>query len=468
MTTQSPNLQLPQRQASLNRGRTASLALVYFLLLSVLGLQAWSLVVGRAEPIRSGAAPHSADADAARTLAMKLEDRNLPQAATDAWDRYLAAAGLEPSAEGKIRYRMGKLKQQAEAYQDAVGEFYRSEQLLGNEAGDLSPKIAARVRECMLKLGQYADLSREMAARASMGDEETPLQGRQVVAEIGDEKITVAGFDRMVTEQIEQLIAMQVGISDEEAEAIRRQAHAQFSDPQAKAQQLQQFVASRVLAAEARQRGLHKLAAFRRQVADSTDRLLATRLMLDEVGRRATVTPQDVERYYQANKEQYAEPRRVSIAHILCDSQESARDMITSGSGAVDFDDLAKEFSLDEATKEHGGVIPQPVSEGGDYVPGVGRNADLHAAVMAAAADTVLAVPYQSDRGWHAVKVISRSERRETTLDEVRDQVEGDVRQARREEVSQQYLEELFEAKGVKFYPAAFAVGGSTEREEED
>jgi len=226
-------------------------------------------------------------------------------------------------------------------------------------------------------------------------------------------------------------------------------------------------VASRVLAQEARQRGLHESPAFRRQVADSTDRLLATRLMLDEVGRRATVTPQDVERYYQANTDQYAEPTRVSIAHILCDSQESARDMITSASGAVDFDDLAKEFSLDEATKEDGGVISHPVSDDGDYVPGIGRNAELHAAVMGAAADTVLAVAYQSDRGWHAVKVISRSERRERTLDEVRDQVEGDVRRARRQEVSQQYMEKLFEAKGVKFYPAAFAVGGSAEREEE-
>ena len=115
MTTQSPNLQLPQRRMSPGHGgRSTNLALAYFLLLSVLGLQIWSLVVERSEPARASVVASSGEDKPERVLAMKLEDRNLPVAAIDAWERYLAAADLDPSAEGKIRYRIGKLKQQAE------------------------------------------------------------------------------------------------------------------------------------------------------------------------------------------------------------------------------------------------------------------------------------------------------------------------------------------------------------------
>ena len=467
MSTQAPNLQLPQRQAQASRSaRPAGLVLVYVLLLVIVGLQAWLLFKPAAAPPAEAATSQSTtDADAERELAMKLEDRNLPVASANAWGRYLAAATLDAVEEGRIRYRVGKLLQQAERYEQAVAEFYRAEQMLGGQAGDLSQRITVHVRECMTKLGQYSDLSREMADRASTSEDDTSLQGRQVVAEIGDEKITVADFDRMLTEQVEQIIATQVGISQEQAQEIRRQAHAQFTDPQARAQQLQQFVASRVLAEEARQQGLQQSPAFKRQMSEFADRLLATRLMLDEVGRRATVTPQDVERYYRANLEAYAEPTQVRIAHILCDSEETARDVIAEANAGEAFGELAQARSLDEDSKETGGVLEQRVVEAGDYVPGVGRNPELHAAVMAGVVNSVLPKPYQSDKGWHVIKIVDREEGRQLPLDEVRDQVESDVRTERRAEVTQQFLSELFEEKGVRFYPQAFAAGGSGEDE---
>jgi len=465
-TNGPPDLQLPQRSTSSRSGGGGpKIGPVYFLLVLVLGIQAWIAFVDHAEPTVNPARENPAEAASERTLAMMLEDRNLPAAAVDAWERYITQAGPSGPEEGKIRYRIAKLKQNAERFEQALGEYYRAEQLLGDEAGDLSQKIAVRVRECLMKLGQYADLSREMSARAGGSPDSKSLEGRQVVAQIGEEKLTVADFDRMLTQQIEQLIAMQVGISDADADAIRRQAHARFADPKAEADQLQQFVASRVLAAEARKRGLGKTEAFRRQVADSMDRLLATNLMLDEVSRRATVTPQDVDRYYKANMSSYAEPARVSIAHILCDSEETARATIVRANDGDPFDELAREDSLDKTTASDGGVIPQEVVEGVPTIPQIGRMKDLYTAIMAAPAGTVLATPYKSERGWHVVKVIKRTEQRVKPFEEVHDAVERDVRSARRSEVSQQFLEELFKANSVRLYPTAFAPSKTRDNE---
>ncbi len=464
MNIEAPKLQVPQRSAATGGSRPATglLALMTVLLMALLVMQTWALFTSTADVVPVGSAAAGFDADTERAVAMKLEDRNLPAASVEAWRRYLGGAQLDPVEEGKIHFRMGKLMQDAGQFAEAIASYYRAEVKLGGEAGDLTQKMATRVRECMMRLGQYADLTREMASRADMESPAGSLAGRQVVAEIGGEKISVADFDRMLTEQVEQMIAMQVGIGADQAEEIRRQAHAQFADVEARMQQLQQFVASRVLADEARHQGLQESEAFRRQVAETADRLLATRLMLDEIGKRATVTPQDVQRYYEANLSKYAEPARVTIGHVQCDTEDEAWDVIEKARGGEAFGSLAKSYSKDEASKDRGGVIGQAVEQDGDIVPGIGRQQELHQVIMAASKDTVLAVPYEGERGWHAVKIVDRKERRQKSFDEVKEEVERSVRMARREEVSQQYLQELFTTKGVKFYPGAFS-GGAVE-----
>lgn len=433
-------------------------------LVVVVGLQIWSMSRGDRAPaviVQSSIAP--GDPEAEQRLAMKLEDRNLPEASLTAWQRYLSLAPLDSAAEGKVRFRMGKLNQQAERYEHAVAEYYRAEVLLGDQAGELSQKIAVRVRECMRKMGKFSDLSREMAERAGIETDATEqgLSGRQVVAEIGDEKITVADFDRMLTEQIEQMVAMNAGMGGAQAEEIRRQAHARFADPQARMRQLQEFVASRILAEEARKLGLDDSPAYRRQMADLADRLLASQLMMEEVSRRASVTPQDAERYYKANIGAYTEPTQVRIAHVQCGSKEAADEVLAKAKAGEAFGELAKSYSQDESSKDNGGVLEQRVAQAGDYVPVIGRTEELHATVMGAAVGTVLPRVYRSDKGWHVVRIVDRDEGHALPYDEVREEVLQDVTGERSREVSEQYVKQLMESYGVKFYPQAFAAGGS-------
>lgn len=456
-TMSSPNLQLPQRPRSASRAGGGGWA-IGFLLLLVLALQVWSLTRRPASPSPSSA-DSSGDPDVTKQVAMKLEDRNLPEAAAATWEAYLAGVHLPAADEAALWFRVGKLRQNAKRYQDAIGHYYRAEHLLGAESGDLGRQITLNVRECLQKLGQFSDLKRETAERAGAGSGEASLQGRQIVAEIGEEKISVADFDRMLTEHIDQAVAAQAGVAEDHAEELRRQAHARFSDAAARQEQLQQMVASRVLADEARQRKLEESPLFRRQLADVADRLLASQLIVEEIGRRATVTPEDVERYYEANKKLYQIPGEITLGQIVCESEESAKTTIAELQDGADFADLAKQRSRDPATKDKRGVLSQTILDDTPYVPGFGKNAELHAAILAAAKDAVLVVPYKSDAGWHVLKIVERKDRRQKPLDEVKDDVMSDTRDARRTEVTQQYIQELFTAKGVKFHPAAFNIG---------
>ncbi|MFH0982442.1 MAG: peptidyl-prolyl cis-trans isomerase [Planctomycetota bacterium] len=454
---QAPQFHLPQRP-TLTSGGSASGKLACVLLVVVIGLQVLGWVrSGQPEPEVSAGTVEGTPVTDLKAVAMKLEDRNLPAAAADAWRQYLAGTALEPLDRAKILYRIGKLRFQSEQYQQAVADLYTAEQLAGDRDADLARQIAMQVRECLQKLGRYSELTREMAARATPGtDAETALAGRPVVAQIGEEKITVADFERLLQAEIDMAVQAQLGMSPGQADEFRKQAAKQFAEPQAKAQALHQMVASRVLASEARQAKLEESPEYRRRLIALADGLLASTLMADEVGKRAVVTPEDTERYYQANKDRYSEPAKVTLAHIVVGSEEKARELLGRIQAGENFADLAQLHSTDERTKANGGRLPQPVGRDAASIPGIGRNPELLSAVWAVPSDTVLNEVYKTDAGWHIVKVLERTEAAERSYAEVKDQVEQDTRAARQREVSQQYLQELFERHEVKTYPEAF------------
>ena len=464
---QAPQFHLPQRPVPRAAGSTAG-KLACVLLVIVVALQIYGLV-------RSGSTARQATAEPAgrtaavdlKAVAMKLEDRNLPAAAADAWRQYLAATALEPLDQARIRYRLGKLQFQGEQYQQAVADLYLAEQLVGDRDDDLARRIAMQVRECLQKMGRYAELTREMAARATPdADADSPPTAHQVVAEIGDEKITVADFDRMLRSRLDNSVNAQVGLSPAQADEFRKQMTRELSDPQAKARFLHQMVAGRVLASEAKRAGLDRSPDYRQSLMAFADELLASKLMAEEIAKRATVTPQDAQRFYETEKDRYAEPAKVTLAHVLCASHEMAQEVLEKARAGEDFAALVEQYSADDRTKPSGGRITQPVTRDADVIPGIGRHPDLQGAIWAVDADSVLNEVYQSDAGWHVVKVLDRTERVERSYEEVEDLAERDAREARRREVTQQYLQELFERHDVKLYPDAFLMtsreGGAT------
>lgn len=466
--TRSPNLQLPQRPPRTGSGAAVGLTLALVLTLLVLQM----IVVMTLPKQNRPAWPASyrlLTPDDQRALALRLEDRNLPQAAVLAWEAYLQEAALTGPEAAKVMLQIGKLKQDSADYDGAIHEYYRAERLLerqGLQDEDLSRTITVRVRECFRALGQFGDLSREMAERASPTPGGQNLAGRQVVAEIGGERITVSDFDRIVAAQVELAVRSQWGLTPEEADAARQRAYERLADPQAKARHLQQIVMTRVIANEARKQNLEESAGFRERLVATADAMLADTLIGEEVSKRATVTEADIQRYYEANKDRYADPATTRVARILCGTREEAQTLLERARAGEDFAELARANSGDAQTRGNGGELPRAVPEQGDLVPGIGVDAELHGRIWAASPGDVLAEPYRSAAGWEAIKVLDRTPRKERPLEEVRDRVEYDTRLARRQEVTEQYITELMNDAGVKVYPEAFTLGGETPRPE--
>ena len=458
--SQAPNLEVPQRERQpKSRGGASGFLIVLQLVLVVLVILSFFVSPGRSSKwtlsggVSGGALPAP---ERQKALAAKLENMNLTEQAADAWETYLAMVDPEPFEAGNIRFRIGKLRQASEEYGAAIAQYYLAEELLHGSSDDLSHEIDLRVTECLRRLGQYADLAREVAARASETDGQAVLEGQQVVAEIGEEKVTLVDFDRLLTNEIELAVKSRLGLTPEEEDALRKRAHEQFGDPQMRAQQLHQIIASRVLADEARKQGLHESKEFRDRLVAVADGILASTLLFEEVNKRATVTDADVERFYAANADTYAEPPASFIAHILCRDEQHARDLIERINQGGSFDKMVKSESLDTTTREKLGILTAPVLEENDFVPGIGADAELRDRIRQAEAGKILDRPVESDRGWHVIKVLSHRERVERPLEEIKAEVQRDTLAARRREVTDQYMAELFDQAGVKLYPQVF------------
>lgn len=72
---------------------------------------------------------------------------------------------------------------------------------------------------------------------------------------------------------------------------------------------------------------------------------------------KATVTDDDVKKYFDEHKEEYNTPEQVQVSSILVGTQAEAEEVISQLNSGTDFAQLAKEKSLDTATKDKGGDL---------------------------------------------------------------------------------------------------------------
>ncbi|HRX84927.1 MAG TPA: peptidyl-prolyl cis-trans isomerase [Phycisphaerae bacterium] len=458
MTQTPPKLQLPESRP---RERSGLSGLVFVLLLVVLVVQILGLFIsaGDSKPYPFIIKEPQLSVDQVREAAMELERKNVSGEAADLWNEYLGMARVDALEEGNIRYRIGKNRQNANEPEKAYAQFVMAEILLGDSNPELTDEIKRRRRECLRHMGQLADLAREISEQSRPPGDKT-VEGDQVVAEIGDEKITVADFDRMLTEQIELAVKSRPGQTPAEEQINRERYHQQLADPDRRATSLGNLVITRVLAQEARKEHLHEAPEFRERLSAMADSVLAQTLLFEEVNQRATVTDDDVKRFYEAHKDRYTQPAASFIAHVQCADEASARDVIARVQSGASFEDIVKAESKDRSTRDKLGILADPVLASGDEVPLFGKNAKLHDAIRDAEAGSVLPDPYRSPMGWHAIKVMSHRVEQAQPLEDIFDQVKQDTKAARTQEVTHQYIQELENRYKVKLYPQALGATG--------
>ncbi|MCH5378165.1 MAG: hypothetical protein JJ992_29770, partial [Planctomycetes bacterium] len=261
----------------------------------------------RSKPDIAGGAPDSAHQDPGgwKSLAIELENRSLDEAAADAWEKYLNAAG-DPEDRAEVLYRIGKLHLQAEQYQSAAAALIRCEQLADKDSG-LDRKVGPLLITCLRRLGRYGEVGRELSRRVEAGAGQVG-QGR-VLATLGGEALTEADLDRMIERRVDEMLAVQGAAGDE---TLRKQILEQFSRPAMRQQLFQELLQRELFTRRARELHLDRDEEFQQARESLEAGLLANRFLAREM-EKIQPTDVDIQAFYQLNQNAYRQPETAQV-----------------------------------------------------------------------------------------------------------------------------------------------------------
>jgi peptidyl-prolyl cis-trans isomerase D len=150
-----------------------------------------------------------------------------------------------------------------------------------------------------------------------------------------------------------------------------------------------------------------------------------------------TVSREDLQAYYDQHRDDYRVPEQVNVSHILIktplpgadgkvdakgvdEARKKAQDVLKQLQAGGNFADLAKKYSEDPGSGKNGGSL--------GWI-GKGRTVPEFEQAAFSLAKGATSGLVQSSYGFHIIRVDDKQAAHVKTLDEVKDQIEGSIRQ---------------------------------------
>ncbi len=369
-----------------------------------------------------------------RELAAVLEQQELFEAAIDAYESYLDQASMPSDQRANILYRVGQIyEEQLADYENALATFIRVRELFPQAriADDAQKRMVA----CLEAMNRSSDAKRQMQSFASLDEDAQEDATGPVVAKIDERTITMGQLDR-------------------EIEKLPPQLQARYQDPAKKLEFLRQYLLEELLYDMGQRRGYNEDKEVRKRLRDIERQIIVQKVYSEEIADTVQLDDSDYELYYQAHKDEFKEPAKVTVAHIQLDEREQAEDVLNRLKEGEDFATVAEEESADTNTKAKGGELGN-VSVDSNFVPGLGSVPELVDAVASLEIGEVTG-PVQSPKGWHVLSVTGREPEQQRTLDEVKSQIEFALRRMKEEEQGETLIKRMLEAQKVTIYQERF------------
>lgn len=232
--------------------------------------------------------PSSDEAMTARvSLAAQLADKGLFEDAADEYRAALEIQGLPDKKKSNICYLLGNLYyDKAKNNEKALSWYVRANYY--DPQSSASKQITERMVTCLERIGRSLDAQNVLSNATYLAGAETRRQPGKIVAQIEGRDITMGDLDAEIQK-----------IPAEEQKKLR-------DDPQAKLEFLRQFINQELLYQMAERAGYKKDARLRDQVEQFEKMMMVQRIYKEKVADGIQVTPEDVQLYFKAHKEEIA------------------------------------------------------------------------------------------------------------------------------------------------------------------
>ena len=199
-----------------------------------------------------------------------------------------------------------------------------------------------------------------------------------------------------------------------------------------------QLITVELITQQARKNGLDKQPEFIQQVDAAKQEILANVFVQDFVKNHA-VSDQDIAKEYDNLKKSSAGNKEYSVRHILVEKESDAKMIaakLKKGGKNGDFDKLAKEYSKDPGSKDHGGDLgwTSPTNFVKPF-----------ADALLTLSKGQLSAPVKSQFGWHIIKLDDVRDVKIPTLDEIKPRIAQHIQQVS----LKKYIDELHETAKI-------------------
>lgn len=228
------------------------------------------------------------DGSQIRDYANALYNRELYQQAVDEYNRYLEEYDLEPSEAANINYIVGDIYfDRIHDYENALAYYLKIKHLYPES--DLLEEVNKKMVVCLERLQRSADAQQVLEESAALD----PSQGKEirpgeVVARIGKREITTGDLEYEINK-------------------LPPYVRTQLSNQSKKVDFLKQYIATELLYDTARRKGLDSDKEVIEGTFQAKKNLMVQKLLQEAVSQKVNVDESDVELYYEAHKEKYAE-----------------------------------------------------------------------------------------------------------------------------------------------------------------
>jgi len=259
-----------------------------------------------------------------------------------------------------------------------------------------------------------------------------------IVAKIGNKKITVSEFNKLI------------GSLDPERQKMIE------GNPELKTKLLTQLVQSMVISDLAKKEGFDKKPEIKHQLDFFSDSFLATEYLKREVTQKITISESEIKLYYDSHLEEFKTPEMVKARHILIrvapessqedkkKAMEKAEDILKRIKGGEKFEKLANELSEDPGSKSKGGDL--------GFFP-KGRLVKPFEDAAFALKPGDLSSVVETQFGYHIIMVDDHKEPSIEAFESMKEKINEKLTQEKIREKIPEFLDKTMKEAGAEMYP---------------
>ena len=239
---------------------------------------------------------------------------------------------------------------------------------------------------------------------------ETSLPPETILASFAGQTITLGEFDQL-WEQVPEDYKLQLD----------------------KSMILDQMISEKLLIQEAKNMGLEEDMDVLEQIKKMTEQILVQTLIQKDILDKVQVGDEEVEKYYETNKDNFTEKEQVHLFNILVKTEEEAQDILEQLKAGEDFSEIAIEKSSGPSAAQGGdlGYVAK-----GTIIP------EIEEVVFALESEELSEV-VKTDFGFHILKISDKKAETVKTLEEVKEGILQTLLPDKQKEAFENLLEEL-------------------------